>query len=300
MTYTLTKRDVDKFGEALVKGEKSRHTVEKYTHDAGLLVSYLKGRQLSRELLLKFKNSLVEKYAPSSVNSIIAAINSFLKFAGLGELALKNLKIQRAMFTDESKELTREDYSRLIAKATERENTRLALMLQTICATGIRVSELVYITADAVIKGRADITCKGKSRFVFLPDDLRELLRDYMEKRGIQSGAVFVTRSGKAIDRSNIWREMKKLCGGAGVSEQKVFPHNLRHLFARTYYNAVKDLSRLADILGHSSVSTTRIYTIESGAVHAGQINSLGLVLTPKAEGTGENSARLIDTGGKV
>ncbi len=300
MKYILTKREVDKFTASLERCEKSRHTVEKYTHDAGLLVSFLKGRQPTRELMLKFKKALVEKYAPSSVNSIIAAVNSFLKFTGLDEYALKSLRIQRPMFTDERSELTKDDYSRLIAKATECENTRLALMLQTICATGIRVSELKYITTEAVIGGRAEISCKGKSRFVFLPDALRELLRDYARKRGIKSGAVFVTRNGKAIDRSNIWREMKKLCESAGVARQKVFPHNLRHLFARTYYNAVKDLSRLADILGHSSVSTTRIYTIESGAVHAGQINSLGLVLTPKASGTGENPARLIDTGGKV
>lgn len=300
MTYTLTKKEVDKFAAALVRCEKSRHTVGKYTHDAGLLVRYLKGRPLSRELMLKFKNALMEKYAPSSVNSIIAAVNSFLKFTGLEKFALKSLKIQRLMFSDERKELTKEDYSHLIAKAAERENTRLALMLQTICATGIRVSELRYITVDAVTNGRAEISCKGKSRFVFLPDALRELLRDYAQKRGIRDGAVFVTRNGKAVDRSNIWREMKGLCDGAGVAEQKVFPHNLRHLFARTYYSAVKDLSRLADILGHSNISTTRIYTIESGAVHAGQINSLGLVITPKAAGTGENPARLIDTGGKV
>ncbi|MDE6030287.1 MAG: tyrosine-type recombinase/integrase, partial [Oscillospiraceae bacterium] len=191
----------------------------------------------------------------------------------------KRLRIQRRAFLPEERELDRSEYKRLVAAAELTENKRLSLILQTICATGIRVSELQFITAEAVRTGRAFISCKGKSRVVFLPDKLRKILSNYIGARGITSGAVFVSRAGNPLDRSNVWREMKKLCAAAGVARGKVFPHNLRHLFARTYYSMEKDLSRLADFLGHSSVNTTRIYTMESGREHARQINRLGLVL---------------------
>jgi len=197
---------------------------------------------------------------------------------GWDELALKNLKTQKESFCDDDRELTKEEYARLVAAAEKSGNHRLALVLQTICATGIRISELQYITVDAVRTGRADVSNKGKRRTIFLPGQLRRILTKYISENNVESGAVFVTRNGKPLNRSNIWRDMKALCERAGVDAKKVFPHNLRHLFARTHYTMEKDLSRLADILGHASVNTTRIYTKESGAVHAAQIERLGLM----------------------
>ena len=217
---------------------------------------------------------------------MIAAVNGFLRFMGWRECAVKLLNIQKSPFCDEGRELTRSEYVRLVRAAELDGNRRLALVLQTICATGIRVSELKFITVEAVQTGRAEIANKGKRRTVFLPDKLRRLLRTYLQaqKKTAQpadvKNPVFTTRTGRPLDRSNIWRDMKRLCDSAGVEPGKVFPHNLRHLFARTYYTLEKDLSRLADILGHSSVNTTRVYTMESGAVHARQMERMGLVLT--------------------
>lgn len=210
---------------------------------------------------------------------MLAALNSFLGFAGFGELAVKQLKIQKPLFLDEGRELTRAEYTRLVQAAKRQENERLALILQTICATGIRVSELKAITAEAVCSGRAEICNKGKRRTVFLPEKLRRLLKKYLHRQKKTTGPVFTTRTGRPLDRSNIWRDMKALCESAGVEPGKVFPHNLRHLFARTYYTLERDLSRLADILGHSNVNTTRIYTAESGCVHARQMERMGLVV---------------------
>lgn len=195
-------------------------------------------------------------------------------------MTVKLLKIQRSSFIDESRELSREEYTRLVQTAEQQGNQRLSLVLQTICATGIRVSELKFITVDAIQTGRAEIANKGKRRPIFLSEKLRRVLKRYIQKQKITAGAVFVTRAGKPLDRTNIWREMKGLCETAGVEPGKVFPHNLRHLFARIYYTLEKDLSRLADILGHSSINTTRIYTAESGLVHAQQVERMGLVLT--------------------
>lgn len=211
---------------------------------------------------------------------MLAAVNGFLKFIGRADLRVKPFKIQRTLFVPKEKELCRYEYMRLIEAARQRKKERLMLIVETICATGIRVSELKFITAGSVETGRAEIKCKGKLRTVFLPPKLCELLKKYIQKQKITAGAVFITRSGKHLDRSNIWREMKKLSALTSVSPKKVFPHNLRHLFARTYYSIEKDLSRLADILGHSSVNTTRIYTIESGQTHARQIERLNLIIT--------------------
>jgi len=211
---------------------------------------------------------------------MLTVANSFLQFMGWRELRIRPLKIQKSLFCDEEKELTQEEYTHLIHAADQKDNERLSLILQTICATGIRVSELKFITVEAVDMGRAEVNNKGKRRIVFLPGKLCRLLRKYIQKQKITAGAVFVTRNGRPMDRSNIWREMKKLCKSAGVEPGKVFPHNLRHLFARTFYSIEKDLSRLADILGHSSISTTRIYTAESGRVHQKQIERMGLVIT--------------------
>lgn len=260
--------------------ERSRATLQKYEHDLNELMKYLNGAAMTKAALIDWKEKLTEKYAPLSVNTKLAAVNGYLRYMGWMELMVKPLKIQQSLFREEKKELTKEEYVRLVHAARNKENERLALIIQTICATGIRVSELRFITVEAVWCGRAEISNKGKRRVVFLPDPLRKLLKKYVRKQKKTMGAVFTARTGKPLDRSNIWRDMKALCKSAGVSSEKVFPHNLRHLFARTFYSMEKDLSRLADILGHSSLTTTRIYTAESGTVHARQMGRLGLVIT--------------------
>ena len=277
---TLTPALIERYAAHLRERERSAATVQKYIRDLEALRVWLDGATLTKEALLEWRTRLTENHAPASVNATLAAVNGFLAFLGWEELKVKPLKIQKSLFLDEKKELTRSEYARLVRAAERGENQRLALVLQTICATGIRVSELRFITAEAVAAGRAEVANKGKRRVVFLPEKLRRLLKNYLRAQKKTAGAVFTTRTGKPLDRSNIWRDMKALCEAAGVSPGKVFPHNLRHLFARTYYAAEKDLSRLADILGHSSVNTTRIYTAESGAVHARQVERLGLVLT--------------------
>ena len=264
----------------LQEQERSSNTLSKYAHDLGALLAYLGGAPLTKAALIGWKEQLAAALAPASVNSMLVAVNGFLQFCGWPELRVKPLKIQKAVFADEEKELSRAEYERLVNAAKLLENERLALVLQTICATGIRVSELRFITAEAVNLGRAEITNKGKRRTVFLPGKLRKLLSAYLRKQGRASGSVFTTRSGKPLDRSNIWRDMKALCAAAGVDPKKVFPHNLRHLFARTFYAIDHDLSRLADILGHSNISTTRIYTAECGIVHAQQMERLQLIVS--------------------
>ena len=277
---TITPEGIKKYAAYLREQERAAATIEKYVHDLTALAGDLAGKALSKGALLEWKETLIENYAPASVNSMLAAVNGFLRFCGLNELRLRKLKIQKALFLSEDKELTKAEYVRLVKAAERAENERLSLVIQTICATGIRVSELRFITAEAVQCGRAEVANKGKRRAVFLPDKLRRLLRSYLQKQKITAGAVFVSRNGRPLNRSNVWRDMKALCQRAGVEPGKVFPHNLRHLFARTFYSIEKDLSRLADILGHSSVTTTRIYTAESGAVHARQIGRLNLVVT--------------------
>lgn len=264
----------------LREAERSANTISKYAHDLHVLLSYLRGRPLTKEALIEWKKQLIATLAPESVNSMLAAANGFLQFCGWAELRIKLLKIQRSVFIDKEKELSRNEYERLVRAAKQNENERLALVLQTICATGIRVSELKFITAEAVRCGRAEINNKGKLRIVFLPGKLCRLLTDYLNRQGRTQGPVFVTRNGKPLDRSNIWRDMKSLCQSAGVDPKKVFPHNLRHLFARTFYAVDHDLSRLADILGHSNISTTRIYTAECGNIHVQQIERLHLIIT--------------------
>ena len=277
---TITPALIQKYALYLREQERAVATIEKYVHDLTSLSAFLAGRAMTKGLLLEWKEALIGQYAPASVNNKLAAVNGFLAFCGLNELRLRKLKIQRALFLSEDKELTRAEYVRLVKAAERVENERLALVIQTICATGIRVSELRFITAEAVQAGRTDVNSKGKRRSVFLPDKLRKLLRAYLQKQKITAGAVFLSKNGRPLDRSNIWRDMKSLCESAGVEPSKVFPHNLRHLFARTYYALERDLSRLADILGHTNVTTTRIYTAESGAVHARQFGRLGLVVT--------------------
>ena len=277
---TITPALIQKYAAFLREQERAASTVVKYVHELTVLEILLAGRPVTKGALLEWKEDLIGQYTPASVNNKLAAVNGFLSFCGMGALRLRPLKIQKALFLSEEKELTRAEYVRLVRAAEQAENERLSLVIQTICATGIRVSELRFITAEAVQTGRAEVSNKGKRRTVFLPDKLRKLLRAYLQKQKITAGAVFVSKNGKPLDRSNIWRDMKALCESAGVEPGKVFPHNLRHLFARTFYSIEKDLSRLADILGHSSVTTTRIYTAESGSIHARQIGRLNLVVT--------------------
>lgn len=269
---------IKEFETYLRREERSENTISKYSRDLRALFSFLNGRELDKDLLLSWKGHLMEAYAPASVNSMLAAVNTFLDFTGMNGLRVKPLKIQRELFSRPEKELTKEEYQRLVEAAEREHNRRLSLLLQTICATGIRVSELQFITVEALKTGRAFVDCKGKTRTVFLPVALIRALRSYCRTQGIEHGVVFRTKKGCPMDRSNIWRDMKALCLSANVTPGKVFPHNLRHLFARTYYALEKDLSKLADLLGHANITTTRIYTMESGSTHMKQLEQMGLV----------------------
>ncbi len=275
----ITKKSIESYKLYLINEEKSQATVEKYIHDVSEFSELMNGRAIEKTDVLAYKAKLVEQYAPSSVNAALSSLNGFFTFMEWHELRVKSLKIQKQIFASTDKELTKAEYERLLAAARAKKNERLYLLMQTICSTGIRVSEVRYITVEAVMRGVAEINCKGKRRRVFLPKQLCKLLKQYIKEQKTEGGAVFVTKNGNHLDRSNIWSDMKKLCRDAGVSDKKVFPHNLRHLFARTYYSLQKDIVRLADILGHSSVNTTRIYTMESGETHRRQIEKMGLLL---------------------
>ncbi|MBQ7793042.1 MAG: tyrosine-type recombinase/integrase [Clostridia bacterium] len=274
----ISKELMQNFKDYLHDEEKSAATLDKYIRDVGTFAQWCGETELTKGLVLEYKQKLIERYAPASVNSIISSLNSFFGFNRWYDLKVKQLKIQKQIFADKEKELTKGEYERLLAAAKAQNNERLYCLMQTIGSTGIRISELKFVTAEAVNSGQATINCKGKLRRVFLPKQLCKMLKVYIKERKIKSGSVFVSKNGKPLDRSNIWSVMKKLCDAAGVSRDKVFPHNLRHLFARTYYSLKKDIVRLADILGHSSVNTTRIYTMETGEIHRRQIQSLGLV----------------------
>ena len=275
----ITKESIENFKIHLIEEEKSFLTFEKYVRDIYAFFEWLHGRCVEKTVVLEYKGYLVENYKPSSVNSVLSALNTFFTYNRWCDCKVKALKIQKRIFSSKDKELTKSEYQRLLNAAMSKKNERLYLLMQTICSTGIRVSELRFITVSAVKTRVANINCKGKLRQVFLPKRLCRALARYAEAQKITSGAVFVTRTGKPLDRSNIWSDMKKLCEAAEVSKDKVFPHNLRHLFARTYYSLQKDIVRLADILGHSSVNTTRIYTMETGEVHRRQIEKLGLAM---------------------
>ena len=229
--------------------------------------------------MIAYKNHLQENYAVRSVNSMLASINSLFAFLNWFDLRVKSLKLQQQVFCSEEKELTRTEYKRLCQAAKQKKNERLNLIIQTICATGIRVSELEYITIEAAKCGEAIVNCKAKTRSVFIVKELKQKLLRYAAEQGIKSGMIFVTKSGKPINRTNIWREMKALCKDANVNPQKVFPHNLRHLFARTFYGIEKDIAKLADILGHSSINTTRIYIISTGTEHRRRMENMHLII---------------------
>ncbi len=274
----ITNEMIQDYKNYLITEEKSEVTIEKYVRDIKALSLWLQERELTKQDLLSYKAKLVQEYAPASVNSAIASINGFLMFNNLYDLKIKNLKIQKQLFCQSEKELTKNEYERLLKAAKDKNNERLYYLMQTICSTGIRVSELKFITVEAIHNKTAVINCKGKMRIVFLPGKLCKILNSYIKKNNIKSGSVFISKNGRPLDRSNIWSDMKKICESAGVSKDKVFPHNLRHLFARTYYSLQKDIVRLADILGHSSVDTTRIYTMETGEEHRKQIEKMHLL----------------------
>jgi len=256
---------VNDFKFFLTEEEKSEATIEKYIRDVRFFGEFISTREITKQEVMEYKKNLIESYAPASVNSMLVSLNCFLHFIERPDCCVKLLKIQRQMFVSEKKELTAAEYRRLLKAA---QGTRLELVIQTICETGIRVSELKYITVEAVEQGRATVDCKNKTRVIFIPSPLRKILLQYIKKSGIEAGSVFVTKTGKPLNRSNIWRDMKALCERANVAPDKVFPHNLRHLFARTFYSIERDIVRLADLLGHSSINTTRIYTIETGRQH--------------------------------
>ncbi len=276
----ITKKLIKQYEYHLLEEEKSSATIKKYMRDILNLFRYVEGKPIDKLVILKWKSFLIEKYSPASVNSMIAAVNGFMNYLGWTELKLKQLKIQKSVFMDSEKELKKREYMKLVEIAKAEGKEKLSLIIQTICTTGIRVSELKFITVETLQIGKVEIHNKGKCRIIFLPQKLCELLGNYVIKEKITKGTVFVTKNGNPIDRSNIWKSMKALGKSAGITESKVFPHNLRHLFARTYYTIEKDLSRLSDILGHSNIDTTRIYTMESGNIHAKQMERMGLITT--------------------
>ncbi|MCD7739024.1 MAG: tyrosine-type recombinase/integrase [Lachnospiraceae bacterium] len=274
----ITVQLIDAYIAWLREKGRARNTLDKYRRDLGKLYQWLEGRSLTPMLAAEWRDDLQACYAATSVNSMLAAANVFFEWMGWPELKLSFLKIQRKTFCDKNKELDKADYEKLIAEAKKQGNERLCLLLETGCGLGLRVSEIRFITLEAAAAGKAEISMKGKIRTIIIPRKLSRKLRDYAKKHDIKSGEIFITRSGRSLSRSQIWREMKKLSESAGVDSAKVFPHNLRHLFARTYYKQHGDIVKLADILGHSSIETTRIYLISTGEEHARQLEMLGLV----------------------
>lgn len=275
----ITEKMIAEFKEHLILEERSVATIQKYIRDVKAFTAYAQNSAISKEIVIAYKKYLQENYAVRSVNSMLASLNSFFAFLGWHDLKVKALKLQQQVFCPEEKELTKGEYTRLCRAAVRKHNERLNLILQTICGTGIRVSELQYITVEAVEHGEAVVNCKAKTRSVFIVKELRQKLLRYAAEQNIQSGMIFVTRTGKPISRTNIWREMKALCAEANVNPEKVFPHNLRHLFARVFYGIEKDIAKLADILGHSSINTTRIYIISTGIEHRRRMENMHLIL---------------------
>lgn len=275
----LTKEIISDFKEHLILEERSAATVEKYIRDVKAFSAFVNSLEITKEVVIEYKKHLQESYAVRSVNSMLASINSLFVFLGWQELKVKSIKLQQQIYCPEEKELTKAEYTRLCRAAERKHNERLNLILQTICGTGIRVSELQYITVEAVRRGEATVSCKAKTRSVFIVKELQKKLLCYAAEQGIKSGMIFVTRTGKPISRTNIWREMKNLCLEAEVNPKKVFPHNLRHLFARVFYGIEKDIAKLADILGHNSIDTTRIYIISTGTEHRKRMENMRLIL---------------------
>ena len=267
------------FKTKLKEEEKTNNTIEKYMRDIRYFLRFTLGREVNKSLAIEYKAFLEEKYAIVSANSMLAALNSFLRFLEWHDLCVKQFRVQRQAYCSENKELTKSEYRSLVRTAERKNNERLSLVIQTICGTGIRVSELPYVRVEAARKGAMIVSCKGKTRTVFLISKLCKKLLAYAKKQKINSGMIFITKNRKALNRSNVWCDMKKLCKEAGVNPEKVFPHNLRHLFARTFYGIEKDIAKLADILGHSSINTTRIYIMSSGAEHKRKLENMRLII---------------------
>lgn len=276
---TITPESIVQFEQHLVAEELADGTIQKYKRDLLAFGAWAGNTELTRELAAGWKEQLVLRgYAPATINSMLAVINHFFKFTGRCDCTVKFLKLQRRLFRDRSRELAEEEFRRLVDTAERTGQKRLALLLETIAATGIRVSEVQYITVEAARQGRAEIALKGKIRTILLPSRLCRKLLKYAGKNNTASGEIFRTGSGRGLNRKQIWAEMKRLCGAAGVAASKVFPHNLRHLFATTFYRATRDIAGLADVLGHSSVETTRIYLVTTGEEHLRQLDRLGFV----------------------
>ena len=274
----LSPEKIIEFKLYLCREERSLATQEKYLRDIRGFCAYADNSNVTKELVAGWKKELISKsYAVRSINSMLASVNSLLDFLGLPECKVKNIRTQQPIYCAEDRELTKSEYLRLLAAS--KKNEQLNLIIQTICGTGIRVSELRYFTVESIRRGEVTVNCKSKTRTILVPGRLKNILLNYAKRRGIGEGAIFITRTGKTLDRSNIWAAMKRLCETAGVKPSKVFPHNLRKLFARTFYGIEKDIAKLADILGHSSINTTRIYIMTTGVEHRRQIERLGLVL---------------------
>ena len=279
MKRILDPKQMQEFEFYLRNEERSVATIEKYMRDVRFFASFVCDAEIDKQKVLDYKGKLGETYAVSSANSMIAAMNCFLRFCGWHDLCVKQFKMQRQVYCSEEKELTRAEYIRLLEAANAKHNERLNLIIQTICGTGIRVSELQYITVEALHNGEAIVNCKGKNRRVFIVPELKKKLLCYVKEQGISTGTVFVTRGGNPVSRHSIWKDMKALCEQANVSPSKVFPHNLRHLFARTFYGIEKDIAKLADILGHASINTTRIYIVTTGAEHKRKMEHMRLII---------------------
>ena len=275
-TVVIQETQLKAFEDYLYERENARATIQKYKSDAATFLRYLGNeRRVDKSRVLAYKEWLVTHYAVSSVNSMLASVNQFLIFLECRELTVKPLKVQRSLFLKEEKELSKEEYRKLVKTARQEGKEQIALCMETIAATGIRISELRYFTVEKVKKGRIEICNKGKYRRIFLTDDIRKKLLHYCKTAGVREGQIFVTRTGKPKDRSNLWKEMKKLKEKAGICASKIFPHNFRHLFARVYYTCTKDLAGLADLLGHSSLNVTRIYTSNTGEVYQKQLEKM-------------------------
>lgn len=274
----ITDQRINAFEVYLYEEERSGHTIEKYMRDLRFFRQWLQERRIDKSAVIEYKKELCGRYALKSVNSMLSSLNAFFVFMGWYDLKVRTLKIQRRIFADQAKELSKSEYERLLLAAKNKQKIRLYYLIQTIASTGLRVSEIKYVTCEAVRQGQAVINCKGKIRQIFLPKKLCQMLKKYIKSRNIKNGPVFITRSGRPLDRCAIWKMLKDLCESADVSKDKVFPHNFRHLFARTFYSLQKDIVRLADLLGHSSIETTRIYTLESGTEHRKQLQKLGLL----------------------
>lgn len=276
--FYITEDSINEYISHLKDEERSPATIEKYSHIIYSFKNFLNGAEVTKQAAIEWENNLCETHKKTSINAMLVALNGFFKYFGL-KISMKLLKIQRNTFISKDKILTHGDYERLVNAAKCKNDEQLTLLIQTLGSTGIRVSELKFITVEAALNGKTEVTNKSKTRIVFICKELKRLLMEYARKRGITSGSIFITRNGKCLDRSNIWRKVKNLSNIAKVEKSKLFTHNFRKMFAKRFYAKSKDLSKLADVLGHSNINTTRLYIMESGEEHLKIIESLKLVI---------------------